>query len=165
MEVVLISENIEMIDPFTALSIAASAVSNIQSLISAGRDATQALSKFAGAYADINYAAEKAQNPPWWKFGGSAEEEAMNIFAAQKKVQQMKKDVETIIGYTYGHDGLEEYKETIRRVRKQRQETEYRRAEIKEAVILWSVGIAASICAVAILVATVYFIGKARGNW
>ena len=89
----------------------------------------------------------------------------MNIFAAQKKVQQMKKDVETMIGYTYGHDGLEEYKETIRRVRKQRQETEYRRAEIKEAVILWSVGIAASICAVAILVAAVYFIGKARGNW
>lgn len=165
MEVVLISENIEMIDPITALSIAAGAVSNIQSLISAGRDATQAMSKFAGAYADINYAAEKAQNPPWWKFGGSAEEEAMNIFAAQKKVQQMKKDVETMIGYTYGHDGLEEYKETIRRVRKQRQETEYRRAEIKEAVILWSVGIAASICAVAIFVAAVYFIGKARGNW
>jgi hypothetical protein len=159
------SEDIKMIDPFTALSIAAGAVSNIQSLISAGRDATQAMSKFAGAYADINYAAEKAQNPPWWKFGGSAEEEAMNIFAAQKKVQQMKKDVETIIGYTYGHDGLEEYKETIRRVRKQRQETEYRRVEIKEAVILWSVGIAASICAVAILVAAVYFIGKARGNW
>ena len=154
-----------MIDPITALSVAASAVSNIQSLISAGRDATQAMSKFAGAYADINYAAEKAQNPPWWKFGGSVEEEAMNIFAAQKKVQQMKKDVETMIGYTYGHDGLEEYKETIRRVRKQRQDNEYRKAELVEALILWSVGIVAVIGAALILAVVVYFIGKARGNW
>lgn len=154
-----------MIDPFTALSIAAGAVSNIQSLISAGRDATQAMAKFAGAYADINYAAEKAKNPPWWKFGGSAEEEAMNIFAAQKKVQQMKKDVETIIGYTYGHDGLEEYKETIRRVRKQRQDNEYRRAELMEALILWSVGATAVICATLILGAVVYFIGKSQGRW
>ena len=154
-----------MIDPFTALSIAAGAVSNIQSLISAGRDATQAMAKFAGAYADINYAAEKAKNPPWWKFGGSAEEEAMNIFAAQKKVQQMKKDVETIIGYTYGHDGLEEYKETIRRVRKQRQDNEYRRAELMEALILWSVGATAVTCATLILGAVVYFIGKSQGRW
>ena len=154
-----------MIDPFTALSLAAGAVSNMKSLIAAGRDASQAMAKFAGAYSDINYAAEKAKNPPWWKFGGSVEEEAMNIFAAQKKVQQMKKDVETMIGYTYGHDGLEEYKETIRRVRKQRQENEYRKAELIEALILWSVGIAALIGSILIVVATVYFIGKARGNW
>lgn len=154
-----------MIDPFTALSLAAGAVSNMKSLMAAGRDASQAMAKFAGAYADINYAAEKAKNPPWWKFGGSAEEEAMNIFTAQKKMQQMKQDVETMIGYTYGQDGLEQYKETLRRVRRQRQETAYRKAEFMESLIAWFVGTVAMLCAVGILGVVVYFLGKSQGKW
>lgn len=154
-----------MIDPFTALSIAAGAVSNMKSLMAAGRDASQAMAKFAGAYSDINYAAEKAKNPPWWKFSGSAEEEAMNIFTAQKKIQQMKQDVETLISFTYGPKGLEEYKETLRRVRKQRQETEYRKAELMEALILWGVGAIAVFSAAGFLAVVVYFIGRSQGKW
>lgn len=154
-----------MIDPFTALSLAAGAVSNMKTLMAAGRDASQAMAKFAGAYADINYAAERAKNPPWWKFGGSAEEEAMNIFTAQKKIQQMKQDVETMIGYSYGQDGLEEYKETLRRVKKQRQDTAYRKAEFMESLIAWFVGTVAVLCAVAFLGIVIYFIGKNQGKW
>ena len=154
-----------MIDPFTALSLAASAVSNMKSLIAAGRDASQAMAKFAGAYSDINYAAEKAKNPPWWKFGGSAEEEAINIFTAQKKIQQMKQEVETIISFTHGPKGLEEYKEVLRRVRKQRQESEYRKAELIEALILWGFGALAVFSAAGILAVVVYFIGKSQGKW
>ena len=154
-----------MIDPFTALSLAAGAVSNMKSLIAAGRDASQAMAKFAGAYSDINYAAEKAKNPPWWKFGGSAEEEAINIFTAQKKVQQMKQEVETIISFTHGPKGLEEYKEVLRRVRKQRQETAYRKAELMEALILWGFGALAVLSAAGMLAVVVYFIGKSQGKW
>lgn len=47
-----------MIDPITALSVAASAVSNAKQLLAAGKDATSALSRFAGAVSDVNYAAE-----------------------------------------------------------------------------------------------------------
>ena len=43
-----------MIDPITALSVAASAVTNAKKLIAAGQDATSAISKFAGAISDIN---------------------------------------------------------------------------------------------------------------
>lgn len=154
-----------MIDPFTALSLAAGAVSNMKSLLAAGRDASQAMAKFAGAYSDINYAAEKAKNPPWWKFGGSAEEEAINIFTAQKKIQQMKQEVETIISFTHGPKGLEEYKEVLRRVRKQRQESEYRKAELIEALILWGFGALAVISAAGMLAVVVYFIGKSQGKW
>ena len=154
-----------MIDPFTALSLAAGAVSNMKSLIAAGRDASQAMAKFAGAYSDINYAAEKAKNPPWWKFGGSAEEEAINIFTAQKKVQQMKQEVETIISFTHGPKGLEEYKEILRRVRKQRQDNEYRKAELMEALILWGFGALAVLSAAGMLAVVIYFIGKSQGKW
>ena len=155
-----------MIDPLTALSVAASAVSNAKSLLAAGRDATGALSKFAGAVSDVNYAAEKAKNPSIWKsMTGSAEAEAIEIFAAQKKMQAMKKEIEQIIGFTYGQKGLEEYKDTLRRVRAQRKKTEYRKAEIKEAIIVWTLGTMIVLAGVAGLGFLLYAIGRNEGKW
>lgn len=155
-----------MIDPITALSVAASAVSNAKSLLAAGRDATGALSKFAGAVSDVNYAAEKAKNPSIWKsLTGSAEAEAIEIFAAQKKMQAMKKEVEQIIGFTYGQKGLDEYKATLRQVRAQRKKNEYRKAEIKEALLAWTVGILATLAGLAGLGLLFWWIGKTQGKW
>ena len=54
-----------MIDPLTALSVASTAVSQLRQLASAGRDTSQALTKFAGAWADLNEAEHRAKNPPW----------------------------------------------------------------------------------------------------
>lgn len=155
-----------MIDPLTALSVAASAVSNVQQLMAAGRDATSALAKFAGAVSDINYAAEKARNPSIWKsLTGSAEAEAIEVFAAQKKIEQMKRDVETLIGFTYGQKGLEEYKDTLRRVRVQRQKTAYRKEEVKNAIITWTLGTLIVLAGVAGLAIVMYIIGKKQGKW
>jgi hypothetical protein len=155
-----------MIDPLTALAVASTAVSQIQQLMGAGRDASAALSKFAGAVSDVNYAAEKAKNPSIWKtLTGSAEAEAIEIFTAQKKIHQMRSDVETMIRFSYGPNGLDEYKEIIRTVKQQRQKTLYKQQEIKEAVILWTVGILSTISAFAIFSLVVYFIGSAQGKW
>jgi len=155
-----------MIDPFTALSVASTAVSQIQQLLSAGRDASAAMSKFAGAVSDINYAAERAKNPSIWKtLTGSAESEAIELFTAQKKVQDMRQQIETMIGYTYGEKGLAEYKETLRRVKKQREDTVYRKQKIKEALLLWTVGVLATLAGTAGLVAVVYFLGIQQGKW
>jgi hypothetical protein len=154
-----------MIDPITALSVAASAVSNAQTLIAAGRDATSALAKFAGAVSDVNYAAEKAKNPSIWKsLTGSAEAEAIEIFAAQKKIEQMKRDVETLIGFTYGQKGLEEYKDTLRRVRIQRQKTAYRKEEIKDALITWTLGTLIVLAGIAGLAVVMYVIARQQGK-
>lgn len=155
-----------MIDPLTALSVASAAVSQLKTLINAGRDTSAALAKFAGAVSDINYAAEKAKNPSIWKaLTGSAEAEAVEIFTAQKKIQQMRKDVETIISFTYGQNGLEEYKETLRKVKAQREKTEYRRQEFKDAAILWTLGILIVSAGVAGLALFVYMLGLHQGKW
>lgn len=155
-----------MIDPLTALSVASTAVGQIKQLVGAGRDASSALAKFAGAISDVEYAAQKAKNPGLWaSLTGSAEAEAVEIFAAQNKIRQMRRDVETIIAFQYGDKGLEEYKNTLRRVREQRKKTEYRKAELKEALILWTVGILAVLSSVAILAVVVWFIGRNQGKW
>ena len=155
-----------MIDPLTALSVASTAVSQIQQLLSAGRDASSAIAKFAGAVSDINYAAERAKNPSIWKsLTGSAEAEAIEIFTAQKKVQEMRYQIETMIGYAYGDKGLAEYKEILRKVKKQRQDSIYRRQEIKETLLLWIVGILAFGSGGAGLAVLIYYLGQRQGKW
>jgi len=155
-----------MIDPITAISIAASAVSNIKSLMLAGRDASSALSKFAGAVSDVNYAADKAKNPGIFaSLTGSAEQQAIDAFSAQKKMQALRKEVETLVQFTYGMDGLQEYKDTLRRVRAQRKKTAYRRAELKQAMIIWFFGGIIVLSGIAGLGAVMYMIGKQQGKW
>lgn len=155
-----------MIDPITALSIAASAVGNAKKLISAGQDATTAISKFAGAISDLNWAAEKAKNPSIWKtLTGSPEAEAIELFAAQKKAQQLRKDLESILMAYYGPQGLEEYKDTLRRVRKQRQETAYRKAELKEAILTFVLGSLFVLGGLASLGLLFWWLGKTQGKW
>ena len=155
-----------MIDPITAISIAASAVSNIKSLMLAGRDASSALSKFAGAVSDVNYAADKAKNPGIFAtLTGSAEQQAIDAFSAHKKMQAMRKEVEMLVQFTYGMDGLEEYKDTLRKVRAQRKKTAYRRAELKQALTTWLFGGVIVLAGIFGLGVVLYLIGKQQGKW
>ena len=155
-----------MIDPITAISVAASAVSNIKSLMLAGRDASSALSRFAGAVSDVNYAADKAKNPGIFaSLTGSAEQQAIDAFSAHKRMQALRKEVETLVAFTYGMDGLEEYKATLRKVRAQRKKTAYRRAELKQAMITWFFGGLIALSGIAGLGIVLYMIGKQQGKW
>ena len=155
-----------MIDPITAISIAASAVSNIKSLMLAGRDASSALSKFAGAVSDVNYAADKAKNPGIFAtLTGSAEQQAINAFSAHKKMQALRKEVETLVQFSYGMDGLEEYKDTLRKVRAQRKKTTYRKAELKQALITWFFGGLIVLAGIFGLGVVLYLLGKQQGKW
>jgi len=155
-----------MIDPITAISIAASAVSNIKSLMLAGRDASSALSKFAGAVSDVNYAAEKAKNPGVFAtLTGSAEQQAIDAFSAHKRMQALRKEVETLVQFSYGMDGLQEYKDTLRKVRAQRKKTAYRRAEMKQALITWFFGGLIVLAGVFGLGVVMYMIGQQQGKW
>ena len=155
-----------MIDPITAISVAASAVSNIKSLMLAGRDASSALSKFAGAVSDVNYAADKAKNPGIFaSLTGSAEQQAIDAFSAHKRMQALRKEVETLVMFSYGLDGLQEYKDTLRRVRAQRKKTAYRRAELKQALITWFFGGVIVLSGIAGLGIVLYLMGKQQGKW
>ncbi|MDB4216350.1 hypothetical protein N9765_01470 [Candidatus Pelagibacter sp.] len=155
-----------MIDPLTALSIASTAVGQMRQLLNAGRDTSQALSKFAGAWSDISYAESKAKNPPWYKsFSGSAEKEALEIFTAKKKMMEMKKEVETMISFVHGPSGLEEYKDTIRKVREQRRKHQYKKAEIKQSIIDFILISVMLLGIIAILGGGIYFYGVYKGTW
>ena len=155
-----------MIDPLTALSVASAAVGQMRQLINAGRDTSQALTKFAGAWADLNEAERRAKNPPWYKsFGSGLEKEAAEAFAAKKKGQELKKELENMIQFMHGPTGLQEYKDILRDMREQKKKHEFRKQQIKQSIIEWTVGIIAIITGLAIIGFVLYLIGKNEGKW
>ena len=77
----------------------------------------------------------------------------------------MKKEIETIIMFQHGPEGLAEYKDTLRKIREQRKKTAYRKAEIKEALIMWVVGSLIVVSGIVGLAVALYFIGKQQGKW
>lgn len=157
---------VSMIDPLTALSVASTAVGQMRSLINAGRDTTQAMTKFAGAWADINEAERQAKNPPWYKsFSGSLEEQAAQAFACKKKAQALKADLENMIRFVHGPTGLQEYKDILRDMRKQKEQNEFRKAKLKQSIIEWVFGIFVVAIGICIMAFVLWFVGKEQGKW
>ena len=109
---------------------------------------------------------KKAKNPGLIAtLTGSAEQQAMDAFTAHKKMQALRKEIETLILFQHGMQGVEEYKETLRKVRAHRRKTLYKQAELKAALIDWTIGILFTLVAISIFGGVVWLIGKKNGNW
>jgi len=157
------------VDPITIMAGASAAFNAIKKGIEVGRglqDMSGQLSQWAGAMSDLGRAETKAKNPPWWKsLSGGVEQEAMQIFAAKKKAEEMRKELKQYISFSMGPSAWEELLRIESQVRKRKQEQEYRKEEIKEAIINWSVGILAALVGLVILTVGFYFLGTQQGKW
>ena len=158
-----------MIDPVTAIATANAAFKGIQMMVAKGReieDCVGQLSKWAGAASDIAFLEKKAKNPPWYKsFSGTAESEAIEIYAAQEKLQKQRAEILRMVQYTGGSKGKDRYLEILRQVKEQRRKTAYRKEEIKQAILEWVVGILVLVSGAGILGVAFYYIGKKQGKW
>jgi len=157
-----------MIDPITAVGLATSAFNALKQGIAVGRDLqdmTGQLSQWGKAFSDFKYAEDKAQNPPWYKFGGSDQETAIEIFAQKKKMENMRKEIKAFISWHYGPSAWEEVLHIEAQMRKQRKEELYRKEEIKRQIIEWTVGILAAAIGVMIMGFVLWLIGKNQGRW
>ena len=108
------------------------------------------------------------KKPPLFKKlfqAGSVEEEALQIFMAKKKAQDMREELKNIISMTRGPSAWEELLKTEADIRKKRQQAIYdqqeRRRKIIE-IIMVTIGVAA-ICG--LLIGMVYLVGLDRGKW
>lgn len=97
------------------------------------------LTQWASAMSDLSYAEQKNKNPPWWKAlnGQSVEAEALEIFTAKKKAEAMRKELKDWISFSMGPSAWDELVATEGKIRKQKKDQEYRKAEIQEAIITW----------------------------
>tara|TARA_B100000989_G_C19202544_1_gene328402 strand:- start:42 stop:524 length:483 start_codon:yes stop_codon:yes gene_type:complete len=135
-----------MIEVVAAVSAASSAFNAIKAGFSAGRDIegmAKDLSRWMGAVSDINKAEEYNRKPPLFKKlfnAGSVEEEAMQIFMAKKKAEDMRNELKNIITFTRGPSAWEELLRTEGDIRKKRQKAIYdqkeRRRKLGEAILI-----------------------------
>jgi len=158
-----------MIDPITAFAAAQTAVSAIKKGIQLGKDIggiSSDLAKFAGAISDIDFAHKSAENQPWYAvlFGGTGPS-AMDIFSKKKQAEALRAEIKQYIQFGYGQSAWEELLRIEAQVRKERQKTLYRKAEIKQTIIEWTVGILVLVSGIGILGMVFYFIGKKQGKW
>jgi hypothetical protein len=87
---------------------------------------------------DLSEAEKQAKNPPIFKklvFSGSVEQEAMQIFAAKKKAEDMRYELKQFIGLSMGSSKWDELVRMEGQIRKDRQETIYKQAQRRRAFL------------------------------
>jgi len=150
------------VDPVTIISGATVAFNALKKGFAIGKDLQDMsgqLTQWAGYMADLGQAEKKVKNPPWWKsLGGSVEAEAMEIFAAKRKAESMRKELKSYISFTMGPSAWDELVAIEGKIRKQKKEQEYRKAELQEAIITWTLGGLLFIVGVGIMAFVLYMV-------
>jgi|TARA_R100000654_G_C2614899_1_gene117379 hypothetical protein len=131
-------------DPVTIIGGATVAFNALKKGFQVGKDLQDMsgqLTQWAGAMSDLSFMEQKNKNPPWWKAlnGGSVEAEALEIFTAKKKAEAMRQELKDWISFSMGPSAWDELVATEGRIRKQKKDQEYRKAEMIEAIITWTV--------------------------
>ena len=130
-----------MIEVVAAVSAASTAFNAIKKGFAVGRDIESMagdLSRWMGAVSDIKKADEYNKKPPLFKklfASGSVEEEAMQIFMAKKKAEDMRNQLKQIITLTRGMSAWEELLRTEGEIRKKRQKLIYDQKERQRKLI------------------------------
>ena len=132
-----------MIEIVAAVSAASGAFNAIKQGFAAGREIESMagdLSRWMGAVSDIRKADEYNKKPPLFKKlfnAGSVEEEAMQIFMAKKKAEDMRNELKQIISFTRGPSAWEELLRTEADIRKKRQQAIYDQKERQRKLLEW----------------------------
>ena len=132
-----------IIEIVAAVSAASGAFNAIKQGFAAGREIESMagdLSRWMGAVSDIRKADEYNKKPPLFKKlfnAGSVEEEAMQIFMAKKKAEDMRAELKQIISFTRGPSAWEELLRTEADIRKKRQQAIYDQKERQRKLLEW----------------------------
>ena len=133
-----------MIDPLTvsaAISTATAAFNGIKQAFNSGRDLEAMagdLSRWMGAVSDVDHIHKSAKSPSMLKkmfAAQSVEQEAIEAFAAKKKLQQQRDDLKTYIMFTQGTKAWDELVETEVKIRQQRKKLVYEAQQRREKIL------------------------------
>ena len=149
-----------MFDPITisaAVTTASTAFAGIKRAFQAGRDLesmTQDLSRWMGAVSDVDAAHKSAKNPTMVRKlfgGGSIEQEAIEAFAAKKKLEEQRYELKQFLMFTHGSKSWDELLQMEGQIRKRRQKEIYDRKILREKIIGWIALIVTLVIGIAVL--------------
>ena len=156
-------------DPLTvgaAISTATAAFNGIKQAFNAGRDLEAMagdLSRWMGAVSDVDHIHKSSKSPSMLKkmfAAQSVEQEAIESFAAKKKLQQQRDDLKTYIMFSQGTKAWDELLQTEANIRKQRKKLIYEAKQRREYIINIILVTLGSAAIVAMVTALAYVIIK-----
>jgi ABC-type microcin C transport system permease subunit YejB len=130
-----------MIDPVTAIAGATKAFTLVKAMVEVGKSAEDTMMQVGvwyGHASDILYADKKAKNISPFKrvvFRKSVQQEAIQAFAAKKKLESQQRELISMINMVYGAQGLQEFRDIRKQIAQEREDTVYRQQEMKEQML------------------------------
>ena len=158
-----------MIEVVAAVSAATNAFSAIKKGFEVGRDIESMagdLGRWMSAVSDIKKAEEYNRKPPLFKKlfqAGSVEEEALEIFMAKKKADDMREQLKQIISFTRGPSAWQELLRTEAEIRKKRQKMIYDQKERQKAVIEYTIATILVLVTAGVLIWGIHLILEVKG--
>lgn len=156
-------------DPVTAIAGATAAFNAIKAGFGVGRDIESMagdLGRWMNCVSDLKKAEELNKKPPIFKKlfqAGSVEEEAMQIFLAKKKAEDMREQLKQIISFSRGPSAWDELLRTEADIRKKRQEAIYAQQERRQDLLNYAGIIFLVLLLGGALVGLVYLVMLDRG--
>ena len=167
----IILERASMIDPVSAIGMAAAAYRGIKSAIDTGKelhDMAGTLSQWSTAMSDLDFSHKQAQNPPMFKklFGASQiEQNALEVWGHKQKAKEMREEMKTHISFYYGPSAWDEIVRMEGQMRKKRAAEVYAAEERKQMILEWIVGGSIAAVGAGILAVGFWLIGMGTGKW
>lgn len=148
-----------MVDPITAIAGATAAFNAIKKGFEVGRDIESMygdIGRWMSSCETVNKEAKSAKSK-----GMSVEEEALEIFAHQKKVKAMEEELRTFINLSHGPTAWNEVLRIQADIRKRRRQALEAAKRKREDMIMWTMVAVGGLCSLWVVF---YVIWKAMGN-
>ena len=148
-----------MVDPITAIAGATAAFNAIKKGFEVGRDIESMygdIGRWMSSVETVNKEAKTAKSK-----GLSVEEEALEIFAHQKKVKAMEDELRTFINLSHGPSAWNEVLRIQADIRRRRKEAILAAKKKREEMIMWTLVAVGGLCSIWVVF---YVIWKALGN-
>jgi hypothetical protein len=146
-------------DPITAITAATAAFNTIKKGFEVGREVESMYGDIGRWMTSVEAVEKEAKSAK--SRGMSVEEEALEIFAHQKKVKAMEEELRTFINLSHGPTAWNEGLRIQAEIRKKRKEAILRAKREREQLIMW---VLVGVGGLASLWLVFYIVWKAMGN-
>lgn len=146
-------------DPITAITAATAAFNTIKKGFEVGREVESMYGDIGRWMTSVEAVEKEAKSAK--SRGMSVEEEALEIFAHQKKVKAMEEELRTFINLSHGPTAWNEVLRIQAEIRKKRKEAIAKAKREREQLIMWILVGLGSLCSLWVVF---YIIWKAMGR-
>ena len=146
-------------DPITAITAATAAFNTIKKGFEVGREVESMYGDIGRWMTSVEAVEKEAKSAK--SRGMSVEEEALEIFAHQKKVKAMEEELRTFINLSHGPTAWNEVLRIQAEIRKKRKEAIAKAKREREALIMWIMVGVGGLCSLWVVF---YVIWKAMGR-